>query len=361
MSRYMNPTYASLKPYIPGEIPRDRSFVKLNTNESPYPPSPGVCALYTEDNAKLLRLYSDPASIDLDGAIAGAMKVRRENVMATGGSDEALELAFMAYGADGITCPDETYGFYGVLCGLHGIKMNTIPLKEDLSVDPADYDDAGTMAVIANPNAPTGLYLKPEQVERILQHNPDHVVLIDEAYVDFGNESVIPLIRQYDNLLVVQTFSKSRSLAGARIGFACGSAALIEDLERLRNSRNPYDLTRQSQLAGVKAIEEAVYYRDNCAKIIRTREWTMRKLKALGFECTDSCTNFVFVRHPKISGKDVNLGLREKGFLVRWFDRPRIKDYNRITIGTQEQMEALVKAMEDLTHETECGTETENS
>ena len=349
MSRFMNPSYQSLKPYVPGEIPRDRTFVKLNTNESPYPPSPGVIGCFTADSGRLQRLYSDPCSIDLNRAIAGAVKVRQENIITTGGSDEVLELAFMAYGTDGIAYADETYGFYKVLTDLHSMDVRTIPLKADLSIDPADYFDLGRMIVIANPNAPTGTYLKPDRIEEILKHNPDHVVLIDEAYVDFGNESVIPLTHQYDNLLVVQTFSKSRSMAGARIGFAAGNAALIEDLERLRNSRNPYDLTRQSQLMGVKAVEDAGYYRDQCIKIVRTREWTLRRMRELGFTGPDSHANFVFMRHPDFSGEYIAAKLRERGFLIRHFGHERIKDYNRITIGTEEDMEALCNALGEIT------------
>ncbi len=348
MSRFLNRRYKTLEPYIPGEIPRDRVFVKLNTNESPYPPSPGVLSVFTEETAKQLRLYSDPTNQDLNRAIAGAVKVQRKNIMATGGSDETLDLAFMAYGRDGIACPDETYGFYKVLADLHHIDLKTIPLRDDFSLVPEDYAGIGRTIVIANPNAPTGLYLKPAEIEKIVVSNPDQIVIIDEAYIDFGNESVIPLTKKYDNLLVVQTFSKSRSLAGARIGFACGNEALIEDLERLRNSRNPYDISRPSQLAGVKAIEDASYYRDTCMKIVRTREWTMRRLKELGFEGTDSCSNFIFVKHPEFSGGKISQELRERGFLVRHFSRERIKEYNRITIGTQEDMEALADALEEI-------------
>ena len=349
MSRFMNPTYRSLKPYVPGEIPRGQKFIKLNTNESPYPPSPGVIACFNAESAAQQRLYSDPQSRDLNRAIAGSLKVRQENIITTGGSDEVLELAFMAYAQDGIAFADETYGFYRVLADLHSLDTKIIPLKEDFSLDPADYHNLGRMIVIANPNAPTGLYLKPTVLETILQNNPDHIVVIDEAYVDFGNESMVPYIRNYDNLIVVQTFSKSRSLAGARIGFACANAELIADLEKLRNSRNPYDLTRQSQLAGVKAVEDAVYYRELCMKIVRTREWTQRRLRELGFEGPESYANFVFVRHPKFSGGTISQKLRDRGFLVRHFDHERIKDYNRITIGTQEDMEALCAALEEIT------------
>ncbi len=349
MSRFMNPTFGSLKPYVPGEIPRDRTFVKLNTNESPYPPSPGVIASFNAEAAAQQRLYSDPQSRDLNRAIAGSLNVRQENIMTTGGSDETLELAFIAYAQDGIAFADETYGFYRVLSDLHAIDTKIIPLHGDFSLDPADYFHLGRMIVIANPNAPTGIYLKPAQLEPVLQNNPDHIVVIDEAYVDFGNESMVPYIRKYDNLIVVQTFSKSRSMAGARIGYACADAALIEDLEKLRNSRNPYDVSRQSQLAGVKAVEDAVYYREQCMKIVRTREWTMRRLRELGFEGPESYANFVFVRHPAFTGGTIQQKLRERGFLVRHFSDERIKDYNRITIGTQEDMEALCAALEEIT------------
>lgn len=351
MSRYMNHYYDGLKPYVPGEIPQDPNTIKLNTNESPYPPSKGVCRCFTPENAEKLRLYGDPANRQLNRAIAGYHHIRPENVITTGGSDETLELAMMAYCADGIAYPDETYGFYRVLTDLHQIPVRIIPLKEDLSIDPDDYENLGCAVIFANPNAPTGLYLNTEQVEKILRSNPDHVVIVDEAYVDFGNESMIPLIHQYDNLLVIQTYSKSRNLAGARIGFAAGNEELIKDLEKLRNSRNPYDVTRISQLAGVKAIEDSEYYRSTCEKTVEIREWTKRQLKELGFSGTDSQTNFVFVKHETIPGEMIQKKLKEKGILVRWFDHERIRDYNRISIGTREDMESLMKALKEICDE----------
>ena len=348
MSRYLNCSYKSLSPYVPGEIPRDRVVLKLNTNESPFPPSPGVLRCFNEENGKSQRLYGDPSSRDLNRAIAGAYGVRSENIISCGGSDEVLELAFLAYGQDGIVCPDVTYGFYPVLTSLHHIDLKTVPLEEDFSVNIEDYAAAGRAVVLANPNAPTGLYLGRDAIEALVRSNPDHVVIIDEAYVDFGNETMIPLTKEYDNLLVVQTFSKSRSLAGARIGFACGNEELIEDLERLRNSRNPYNVTRLSQLLGIAAVMEAAYYRDNIMKIVQNRDWTMRRLRELGFDGPESGANFVMVKHKTLSGDEVNRKLREKGILVRHFTSERIRDYNRITIGTRQDMEQLIHTLKEI-------------
>ena len=353
MSRYMNRSYENLSPYVPGEIPRERKYIKLNTNESPYPPSPGVIRCFNEENGRSQRLYSDPASRDLNRAIAGAAGMRQENIMSAGGSDEVLEDAFLAYGEDGILCPDITYGFYPVLAALHHLDLKTIPLEEDFTVDVTKFFHAGRAVVLANPNAPTGIYLKKDAIEAIVETNPDHVVIVDEAYVDFGNESMIPLTRRHDNLLVVQTFSKSRCLAGARIGFACGNEELIRDLERLRNSRNPYDVTRLSQLLGIEAVKDAAYYREIAGKIISTRDWTMRRLRELGFDGPESSANFVMVKHRTMSGSSIYQKLREKGILVRHFDSERIRDYNRITIGTRQEMEQLIEALKEITDESE--------
>ena len=351
MSRFMNRKYDALKPYVPGEIPQDIGFIKLNTNESPYAPSEGVLNCFTRENAALLRLYEDPTNRALNQAIAGYYKVQPENIMATGGSDETIELAMMAFAQDGIAYPDETYGFYQVFTNLHQIPTTIIPLREDFSLNPDDYSNTGTAIIFANPNAPTGLYLDQSQVRKILESNPDHVVIVDEAYVDFGNESMIPLIKEYDNLLVIQTFSKSRNLAGARIGFAAGNAELIQDLEKLRNSRNPYDVTRMSQLAGIAAIQDAAYYRSCCERIIITREWTRRALRELGFHGTDSHSNFLFEAHATIPGDVIQAKLKEHKILVRHFNRERIKDYNRITIGTEEDMKQLVSVLKEICNE----------
>lgn len=353
MSRFMNSRYDGLKPYVPGELPKGRPFIKLNTNESPYPPSEGVLRCFNADAGAGLRLYPDPENRDLNRAIAGYWGVNPENIMATGGSDETIELALMAFAEDGIAYPDETYGFYAVFADLHSLDVKLIPLREDFSIDPEDYLNLDRAIIFANPNAPTGLYLSRDEIRRIAEANPDHVVIVDEAYVEFGNESMIPLTREYDNLLVIQTFSKSKNMAGARIGFACGNEALIKDLETLRNSRNPYDISRTSQAAGVKALEEASYYRARCEEIIMTREWTACELRKLGFHCTDSHTNFLFAAHESIPGEEIAAKLREKGILVRHFDRERIRDYNRITVGTEEDMKAVVQALKEIVYERE--------
>ena len=353
MSRFMSRMYADLEPYVPGEQPRGRKFIKLNTNESPYPPSPAVLDCFNRGLGEDLRLYEDPTNSDLNHAIAAFYHVSPDMIMATGGSDEALELAFMAYAEDGIAYADETYGFYRVFSDLHHIDTKIIPLKEDFSIDPKDYEHLGRAIVIANPNAPIGLYLSSDQIEAILKSNPDHVLIVDEAYVDFGNESMIPLTLKYDNLLVTQTFSKSRNLAGARIAFACGNKELIRDLETLRNSRNPYNVTRASQMLGIAAIKDYEYFKTCTDAIIQTREWTSEELSKLGFCGPESHANFVFVKHETLSGEEIYAKLREHGILVRHFTRERIKDYNRITIGSLDQMEALILALKEITHETE--------
>ncbi|MBR2767417.1 MAG: histidinol-phosphate transaminase [Solobacterium sp.] len=353
MSRFMNRYYSDLEPYVPGEQPRDRKFIKLNTNESPYPPSPAVLDCFNRGLAEELRLYEDPTNRDLNAAIAGYYNLSPDMVLATGGSDEALELAFMAYCEDGVAYADVTYGFYPVFSKLHHIDTKIIPLKEDFTIDPKDYEHLGRAIVIANPNAPTGTYLSRAEIEQILKTNPDHVVIVDEAYVDFGNESMIPLTREYDNLVVTQTFSKSRNLAGARIAFAAGNSELIRDMETLRNSRNPYNVTRISQRLGIAAINDVEYFRKCCDVIVSTRGWTKNELEQLGFSGPESHTNFLFVKHETLSGEEVYQKLREKGILVRHFTSQRIKDYNRITIGSMAEMIALCDALKEIVHETE--------
>jgi len=248
----------------------------------------------------------------------------------------------------GVTYPDISYGFYPVFANLYGLRKNEIPLKEDFSIFAEDYLNVGSTVVIANPNAPTGMCLSPEDIEMIVRSNPDNVVVIDEAYIDFGGISVIQLTRKYDNLLVVQTYSKSRSLAGARLGYAIGNEALIADMDKLRFSTNPYNVNRLTLIAGKAAIEGQTYYDENNGEIVKTREFTCGKLKEMGFVITDSKANFIFVKQPERSGKELYLGLRERGVLVRYFDKPRISDYVRITIGTREQMDALLKAFKEM-------------
>ena len=346
MSRYISSRFDTLKEYVPGEQPQDKKYIKLNTNESPYPPSPAVIERLNSAEAEKLKLYSDPDCRGVRVRLAALYGVEAENVIVTNGSDEALNFAFMAYTDRGAVFPDISYGFYKVFAQLYGIDARQIPLKDDFTIDPAEYCHAdGAMVVIANPNAPTGLTLPLDAIEKIVQTNPDSVVVIDEAYIDFGGESAIPLTKKYDNLLVVQTFSKSRSMAGARLGYAIGNTALIADLNKLRCSTNPYNVNRLTLAAGEAAIDTQAYYDENCKKIIETREKTAAALREMGFDVTDSRANFLFAKTDRMSGGDLYRALRERGILVRHFDTPRIAEYNRITVGAPEEMEALLSAV----------------
>ena len=355
MSRFLSERFASLEAYTPGEQPRDKRYVKLNTNESPFPPSPGVMAAIHRGEVEALRLYSDPTCLSLRRALASLFSCDAENIIASNGSDDLLNFAFMAFtgGGESVVFPDVSYGFYEVYAALHGASYRKIPLREDFTINPDDYCNVGAHVVIANPNAPTGICLSQGEIERIVRSNPDHVVLIDEAYVDFGGESAVSLIGRYDNLLVVRTFSKSASLAGARLGFAVGNRELIADLERIKYSTNPYSINRLTLLAGVAAVEEKDYYRQNCRTICENREYTASALRALGFHVTDSKANFVFAASDRIDGDRLYRGLRERGILVRHFTSPRICRYNRITVGTREDMDALLDAVRSIIREEE--------
>ena len=352
MSRFFTEKYADLIPYTPGEQPKDQQYVKLNTNESPFPPSPGVLAA-VEAEAKRLQLYSDPESAELSRAFAASLGLKPSQVLATNGSDEALNFAFMAFGKE-LAFPDISYGFYPVFAALNHIPYTEIPLREDLRIAAEDYTGLGKMIVIANPNAPTGLCLSLGEIEAILKANPDQVVLIDEAYVDFGAESAVTLLGEYDNLLICQTFSKSRSLAGARLGFAIGSEALIRDLNTIKYSTNPYNVNRMTAAAGLAALREDSYYKNNARTIMENRAWTMAELKKLGFAGTDSRSNFLFVRHPALGGEALYKELKARGVLVRHFSKPRIEDYVRITVGSREQMAILLRETEAILKEAQA-------
>ena len=349
MSRFLDARLSALEPYTPGEQPKERSFIKLNTNECPYPPSPAVLAAIDEAAVKDLRLYSDPTASALNQTIAAHFGLRPEQVVTGNGSDEILAFAFQAFcGEKGVAFPALSYGFYPVFAAVYGVRARRVPLTDDFRVRVDDYLTPGENVVIANPNAPTGLALSPAQIERILQAHPDDVVLVDEAYVDFGAESAVPLINRYENLLVVQTFSKSRALAGGRVGFALGSEALIGDLNRIRFSFNPYNLGRLPQLAAKAAMEDDAYFRSCTRRIAATREITAKALRALGCELTDSLANFLFVRLPGIDGASAQAQLRSRGFLVRRFDQDGIRDYLRVSIGSEEDMAAFTRAVEDM-------------
>ena len=350
MSRYLTPTLAGLSPYTPGEQPQDQQYIKLNTNESPYPPSPAVVAAVNAAEVEKLRLYSDPACAQLLAAAAEYHGLSPDEIMPGNGSDENLFFALRAFCDEQhpLAYADVTYGCYSVWCNLMHIPSHILPLEEDFSIDPAKYYGLNETIVIANPNAPTGLALPRSAIEGILKANPNNVVIVDEAYVDFGGESCVPLIHQYDNLLVVQTFSKSRQLAGARLGLAMGNAALIADLNRVKFSLNPYNINRLTLKAGEAALKDTAYFDATRQKIMDTRAWTAKELANRGFSLTDSRSNFLFARTDRMEGGALYRALKEKGILVRHFDSPRIADYLRITIGTQAQMEALIKALGEI-------------
>ena len=349
MSKFLTEKLRGLEAYVPGEQPKERKYVKLNTNESPFPPSEYARRIAAEQLEKLM-LYPDPDCRELLDEIAFNADMGRENVIVSNGSDEVLNFAFMAY-CDKDTpavFPDITYGFYKVFADLNGVPSRILPLKDDFTIDLEAYKKETGTVFIANPNAPTGLALPVEAIEKLLQANPNRVVVVDEAYVDFGGESCIPLTKKYDNLLVTQTFSKSRSLAGARLGFGVACKAIIDDLNKIKYSTNPYNVNRVTAALGVGAIRDKEYF-DACRlSVMEERKWTAEKLKEFGFTMTDSMANFLFVRHEKIGGEELYLRLKEKGILVRHFKTDRIKDYNRITVGSRAEMEALVTAIGEI-------------
>ena len=352
MSRFFSEKYAALTPYTPGEQPRERKFIKLNTNESPFPPSEKAVRAAARA-AEELQLYSDPTCKALAEKVAERYEISTDELILVNGSDEVLNFAFMAFCDEchPAAFADITYGFYEVFAELHNIPYEKIPLREDFSIGVEDYVGIKKTIFIANPNAPTGKTISLADIERILQSNPDNVVVIDEAYVDFGTESAVPLIRKYDNLLVTQTFSKSRSMAGARLGFGIGSKALIADLHTIRFSTNPYNVNRMTMAAGIGVMEDEAYTQRNCQTVCENRTFAMAELKKMGFEMTDSKANFIFAKHSAIAGGDLYAKLKERGILVRHFEKPRIKDYNRITVGTREEMQALLDAVRQILEE----------
>lgn len=350
MSRFLSAEAERLAPYTPGEQPRDQKYVKLNTNESPFPPAPGVMEAISRGEVKRLNLYSDPTCAALNDAIAQRYGLERENVLTGNGSDEILAFAFRAFCGEGkpVAHADITYGFYKAQTALFGLESRLVPLREDFSLAVEDYMDFSGTIVIANPNAPTGMAVPVSDIRRLLEADRDRVVIVDEAYVDFGAESCVPLVREYDNLLVTQTMSKSRSLAGGRLGFALGCGELIADLNRVKYSFNPYNVNRLSILAGAAAMEDEDYFSRCCAAIQEIRDWTVRSLGKRGFTILPSQANFIFTRSDCIGGEDLYRRLKGAGVLVRWFDADRIQDYVRITIGSRQQMEVLMERIDQL-------------
>ncbi len=348
MSKFLNSKLAKLEAYVPGEQPQDKAYIKLNTNESPFAPSKNVLRAVNKKAAKRLRLYCDPECKTLRKSLADLYNVDIKNIFVSNGSDDILNFAFLAFGEKGVLFPDITYGFYDVFANLHGLDYHTVPLLEDFTVDTAAFCGQNKLIVIANPNAPTGLALSVGEIENIVKSNPESVVVVDEAYVDFGTESCIRLVEKYDNLLVCQTFSKSRSMAGARLGFAIANSAIIEDLEKIKYSTNPYNINTITQLAGIMAACDNEYYMENCKKIIKNRQYTQDELVKLGFSVLPSSANFIFAKSDKIGGKDLYLKLKEKGVLIRHFEKERICEFNRITIGSKREMKIFISKVKEI-------------
>ena len=352
MSRFFSSKLDKLVPYVPGEQPKERDYVKLNTNESPFPPSENAVKRASEEAEKLM-LYSDPECREAGELLAKTLGVDFSNVILTNGSDEVLNFAFMAYCDENTPAvfADITYGFYKVFADVNNLPYREIPLTDSFEINVDDYVNAKGTVFIANPNAPTGIALPTSEIEKILLSDPTRIVVVDEAYVDFGADSCISLINKYKNLIVTGTFSKSRSMAGARLGFGVASAELIDDLTRIRYSTNPYNVNRMSAAAGVGALTDKEYFENNCKKIIENRSFTENELSALGFEFTNSSANFVFAKHKGISGEKLYLELKDRGVLVRPFTAPRIAEYNRITIGSREEMRILVDKIKEILEE----------
>ena len=350
MSRFLSDRFSNIEPYTPGEQPKVSNLIKLNTNESPFPPSPMVIKALSEQEISKLNLYSDPDTKDVIDAIAKTIGVNSNQVLMGNGSDEILAFAFQAFcDKDNQPCfADITYGFYPVFCELFGLTPEIIPLREDLSIGVDDYIGKNKPIFIANPNAPTGLALSLSDIEKILVSNKDSIVLIDEAYVDFGAESAVSLVDKYDNLIVSRTFSKSRNLAGARIGFAISNAELISDMCKMKFSFNPYNLNRLSIIAGKESMLDTEYFDKCIAQIIANREYTVNELEIRGFTIPDSKANFIFAKHNTLSGEDYFNELRKRNIVVRYFSKERIKDYVRITIGSKVQMTALINATDEI-------------
>lgn len=354
MSRFWSKVVSDLTPYVPGEQPKLANLIKLNTNESPFPPSPAVRAAIEAElgnDAARLRLYPDPNADLLKNAVAKLHQVTPTQVFVGNGSDEVLAHAFLALlrHAQPILFPDITYSFYPVYCGLYGVDYHSVPLAEDFTINPADYCGRPNGGIIfPNPNAPTGCLLALDAIEQILRANPDSVVIVDEAYVDFGGTSAISLVDRYDNLLVVHTLSKSRALAGLRVGFAVGHPVLIEALERVKNSFNSYPLDRLAIVGAVAAIEDHAYFTQCCQSVISSRDTLTAALGQLGFEVLPSAANFIFARHPQHDAAKLALALREKSIIVRHFKLPRIDQFLRITVGTENECALLVETLKQL-------------
>lgn len=343
MSKFCGEKLNLIKPYVPGEQLKDKKYVKLNTNENPFYPSERAVELVNKDLLNGLNRYSDPESRDLIKAIADYYGVLPENVLVTNGSDEALAFAFMAYGNGGVCYPEVTYGFYEVLSNLFECSAKTIELNDDFTINAKDYFNAGRTVVIANPNAQTGIALSMEEIENIVGNNPNNVVIIDQAYADFGEGNAIDLIGKFKNLLVINTFSKSRSLAGARVGFAIADKEIIDDLKKVKNSFHPYNVNSVSAALATAAIEDREYFEKSVKCVVNNRDRLTERLIRLGFIVLPSSANFVLAKHRKISGEELYLKLKDNGVLVRYFSSAKISDFIRITVGSDNEMDTLIQ------------------
>ena len=350
MSQFWSQLVHTLTPYVPGEQPKINNLVKLNTNENPYPPSPKALAEIANETGERLKLYPDPSADVLKNTIANYYQLNQNQVFVGNGSDEVLAHTFQALLKQDkpLLFPDITYSFYPVYCGLYQVEYKTIELTDDFEINIADYDQDSGAIIFPNPNAPTGRLLPLESIEVLLNQQPNRVVVVDEAYIDFGGQTAASLVNQYPNLLVIQTLSKSRSLAGIRVGFALGQSELIEGLERVKNSFNSYPLGRLAIYGAKAAFEDQPYFIETCQKIIKTREQLTARLEALSFKVIPSAANFVFTSHPNIPAETLALKLRERSIIVRYFNKPRIDQFLRITIGTEEENQMLCEALEEI-------------
>ncbi len=351
MNRFWSKALVGLTPYTSGEQPKDQRYVKLNTNENPYPPSPKVAEAINAFQIDSLRLYPDPDTTDVKNAVADFYDVNPRNVFVGNSSDEVLALSFMSFFINDkpVVFPDISYSFYPVYCDLYKIKAHMVPVKSDFSIDFDNFPSDNGGVIFPNPNAPTGKAVDLATVEKVVAAHPNSVVIVDEAYVDFGAESAIQLTKKYMNLLVVQTLSKSRSLAGLRVGYAIGHENLITGLNMAKNSFNSYPLDRIAIVGAAAAIKDRAYFEECCSKIIATREWSVKALEEIGFKVTPSAANFIFASpNGKYSAHDLYLDLKEKGVLVRYWNKPKISDWVRITIGTDEEMKILIKKIIEL-------------
>lgn len=350
MSKYWNSLTKRLDPYIPGEQPRDQQYIKLNTNENPYPPSPAVLQAISKAANADLRLYPDPEASELRQVISDYYRLPSSHLFIGNGSDEILSFAFAAFFEPGarILFPDITYSFYPVYAGFYQLDYQLVALDEEFTIPYRQFGQPNQGIILPNPNAPTGKYLPLPYIQEIVSHNPEQVVIIDEAYIDFGGESAVSLIEEFPNLLVIQTLSKSRSLAGLRLGYALGQPDLISGLERVKNSINSYTIDRLALAGGRAAFLDEAYFKMTREKISQTRAAVSLQLKELGFQVIESLANFIFISHPHFQASELYHQLKERGILVRYFNKPRIKNYLRVSIGTDAEMASFLKAVREL-------------